>query len=519
MRSLVSTTALAVALSACGSSKSEVVISGLAANGTACVPSSGCDCSAAAGDQISFMIGASDSGGIDSLGYQITFATSGPSGTALTGATPLASPSTSAIESFSFQVPANVGTETAQLSGQATDRAGKVTSADPVAVCVVPRQIQPVVAWLDHSSGSAQIYVKRWNGTSWDELGGSASGSGVSATTGNAEAPVVAVQPDGNPVVAWLDRPSSSGPTDVLLKRWNGTAWEELGGSASGGGVSQSAGSTIGSQDPSVAVDSTGQIYVAWKFADTPNNVCCNLWIYVKRWNGTSWEELGGSGSGMGVNGTSDGSAPVIKIDGADRPVVAWNEQMTGCAVWLRRWNGSAWEELAGSGSSSGVSPSGVANGDPALDIGPDGNPVVSWGSAHTLGFDVRRWDGSAWNDVGAPGSTGQCEAGGGIPITVGASGHTTVAVSDPFSDPTIYVQQWDGSMWNALPSLGLSTRVSLASGGDDVLLAWSNAAGAVGDVFVKRWDGSSWQDLGGSGSGSGISGTNGGAAPFIATR
>src|SRR5690349_21869397 len=39
---------------------------------------------------------------------------------------------------------------------------------------------RPVIAWNDDGSGSAQVYVKRWTGTDWQEFGQSATGAGAS---------------------------------------------------------------------------------------------------------------------------------------------------------------------------------------------------------------------------------------------------------------------------------------------------------------------------------------------------
>ena len=45
--------------------------------------------------------------------------------------------------------------------------------------------------------------------------------------------PSVAVAPDGTPYVAWHDY--NPVPTEIYVRRWNGSSWEEVGaGSASG---------------------------------------------------------------------------------------------------------------------------------------------------------------------------------------------------------------------------------------------------------------------------------------------
>ncbi len=91
----------------------------------------------------------------------------------------------------------------------------------------------PVVAWQDGAGGDQEIYLRRWNGTAWEELDGSASGGGVSNTpigassVGQSEAPAVALGPDGSPVVAWVERVASS-DLEVYVRRWNGSTWEAM---------------------------------------------------------------------------------------------------------------------------------------------------------------------------------------------------------------------------------------------------------------------------------------------------
>jgi len=64
----------------------------------------------------------------------------------------------------------------------------------------------PYVAWLDNSDGEYEIYVRRWNGSSWKEVGsGSASGGGISDNNSGSVAPAVAIAPDGTSYVAWSD--------------------------------------------------------------------------------------------------------------------------------------------------------------------------------------------------------------------------------------------------------------------------------------------------------------------------
>ena len=65
---------------------------------------------------------------------------------------------------------------------------------------------------------------------------------------------VLAAGPDGAPWLAWTEA------GEVLLRRWNGAAWEDVDGSGSGGGVSNS---TSGSEQPAIGF-LDGKVCVAW---------------------------------------------------------------------------------------------------------------------------------------------------------------------------------------------------------------------------------------------------------------
>ena len=109
----------------------------------------------------------------------------------------------------------------------------------------------------------------------WEELGaGSATGGGISDNDGLSYAPALAIGPDG-PVIAWTD--GSNGDHEIYVRRWDGAAWVEIGpGSASGGGISANDGL---SQIPSVAAGPDGPI-VAWEDMSSGN-----IEIYVRRWD------------------------------------------------------------------------------------------------------------------------------------------------------------------------------------------------------------------------------------------
>jgi hypothetical protein len=347
-------------------------------------------------------------------------------------------------------------------------------SSNP-SVAVAPNGT-PYVAWQDYASGDHEIYVRRWNGSSWEEVGaGSASGGGISDNPGWSAWPSVAVAPGGTPYVAWHDDTSAQSQIyEIYVRRWNGSSWEEVGaGSASGGGISDTPGCAGAA---SVAVAPDGTPYVAWQ-DDTGGHDE----IYVRRWNGSSWEEVGvGSASGGGISNNAGSSAlPSSAVAPDGTPYVAWADGTSGdLEIYVRRWNGSSWEEVgAGSASGGGISDNPGHSHYPSVAVAPNGTPYIAWlddTSGGSLKWEtyVRRWNGSTWEEVGAGSASG-----GGISDNPGHSSCASVAVAP---NGTPYV-------------------------------VWGDNTSGNDEIYVRRWNGSSWEEVGtGSASGGGISDTPG---------
>ena len=101
----------------------------------------------------------------------------------------------------------------------------------------------------------------------WVEVGGGSAsrGAGISQTFGFSENPSLAIGADGTAVIAWED--SDNGNKEIYVRRWNGSGWVEMGsGSASGGGISDTASR---STDPTLAVAADGRPVVAWMESDS----------------------------------------------------------------------------------------------------------------------------------------------------------------------------------------------------------------------------------------------------------
>ena len=370
----------------------------------------------------------------------------------------------------------------------------------------------PVVAWVDFAQNNYRnIYIKRWDGNEWIEIGtGSASGGGISGSGGGGGIyPSLALDTSGNPVVAWV------GSGGIYIKRWNGSAWEEIGaGSASGGGISSNSGN---SEWPSLVLDSSGSPVVAWYDYTSGNNE-----IYIKRWNPVAgtWNEIGaGSASGGGISNNSGASGyPSLALDPLGNPVVAWHDSSSlygNFQIYIKRWTGSAWVDIGtNSSSGEGISETGSNNCYPSLYLDASGNPFVAWtsdnmpGCCPYYGIYIKRWnpsEGGIWEEIGSE------PLFQGISDTIGDSRWSSLALDsagNPFvaweysiydcckyTPQDVYIKSWNGSTWKdwgIIPSSngGISAidwvgklRLALDHSGNPVI-----ALDDGGQIYVKRW-------------------------------
>ena len=336
----------------------------------------------------------------------------------------------------------------------------------------------------------------------WSEWMGSATGLGLSGDPGLSIEPTVAVAGSGAVFVAWTDL--RYGNYEIYLARYTSDAgWQSLGGSAGGGGLSNTPGS---SRRPSVAVDGAGNPVVAWTESAAGRSD-----IRAARWDpgSSSWVSLGTT---VSTSGAAD--APVLIVwQGA--PVVAWLDRGAGAArVYAARFNGAAWEALAGSNSGSGISGGGVEAGDVAL--AGDANALAAAWSATTGGqreVYLKEFRNGQWRELGGSAS------GGGVSGNTGLSLHPTVAYHGglPFvawDDDTssffeVYAVRWDGAVWREAGSgaatddgvsatHGRAGTPRLAAGGSELDLLWvddrlQNHTAHDLVVYVRRWDGVSF--------------------------
>ena len=287
----------------------------------------------------------------------------------------------------------------------------------------------PVVAWSEGNGNANNIYVKRWKGSAWTQVGSSAVSGSFNART-----PALALDGSGNPVVTWRDSLVAPTISNVLIERWDGLTWVSVGPGKLD--VNDSGNVDRASFAPSVALTSSGNPVVAWSESDgTSRN------IYVKRWDGSSWALVGGI---LDANTNKDAYAPSLTLDGSGNPVVAWNEAATNsdASIYVKRWNGAIWAQL-GFGALDVNTNSTIGAGLPSIALQANGDPMVAWSDFDGTSYNahVKRWNGGVWEIVGAL----------NLDTNLAQDVYSPSLALDSSGNPSVAWQEYDGVSYNIL--------------------------------------------------------------------
>ncbi|AKU91761.1 Ig-like domain-containing protein [Vulgatibacter incomptus] len=293
----------------------------------------------------------------------------------------------------------------------------------------------------------------------------------------------------GRPIVAWTERVGRASSTGVVrMRQWSGSSWTPM---------PEPTGAR--SFEPVLASTSDHRPVVAW--TERSDQIGLGSQLYVSTWDGSSWQPLGDSS--LNIDPGFDAKEPALALDDSDRPVVAWRQQVNGSPsgfgdthVFVKRWTGSEWEQLGTSALATDGSSISVS-----VAVDAEGSPVVAWSQG---GLQVRRWDGEAWVPVGSGPSAPNAslpklvtDPAGGLVLAWIESGTGWTSL--------IQARRWNGSEWNLLGDgpvnvAGRSWIGTLSLALDPAgkpILAWGENRGHTGYLYLARWDGSTWTDVG----------------------
>jgi len=309
----------------------------------------------------------------------------------------------------------------------------------------------PLVFW-EQGSPAADIHGSRFDGTAWVGLG-VADDTNISNTAGISEEPVAALDTQGRVVLAWDEKIGTEG-RKVFVKRWSAGVWEELGGSATGDGVS---GAFNSAWRPALALLGNDQPVVVWEDES----------IVAKVWRDPLWEPLDGA---EGDGSIAVGYAPTVVAMDATRLAFAWENPTDDISGVM--WTGSTWADLSPGSRDPGILVTSGASTSPQLALDDRGRVVLVWSDEilHASEIHALALEGSGWVEWSSP------------DMPFGNVSGTTDA--------------------STTPVLALDDRRR-------PMVAWADNStrNANADIYVRRYNGQRWVEVGeGSASGGGVS-------------
>jgi hypothetical protein len=287
----------------------------------------------------------------------------------------------------------------------------------------------PYIAYIDTGTNDLDInddtlVVKRFNGTVWEELGG---GPVPNAKPGSLD---MVLSPGNIPYVVYTDYDHSN---KLTAQRFNGSSWEVLG----------STGFSLTIADGhSIALDSNDKLYVAYAMMTGGGEK-----PVVQHFNGSSWDVVGPAG----LSSEEPSTLVQMAVTSTDVPYIVYQDYADyNTKLVAKRFNGSDWEVVGTPGFSAGHA---LAE---SMVMSSDNVPYVSFfdngNSNHT---SVMRFNGTDWEAVGAPGFT----TGTTFNSRLSFTSHDTLYIvyNDSSNANKAEVRRFNGTAWELVGPAGFT--------------------------------------------------------------
>lgn len=333
---------------------------------------------------------------------------------------------------------------------------------------------------LMSADGVPIMNIARWNGTTWSRVGGP---GGVQGTV-----LALAEFDDGGGADLYMAGSFTfiDGQTRPGIARWDGAAWQSV-----GGGVTGLGGSSATVFDLAVFDDGSGAaLFAAGSFV----NAGAGSAARVAKWNGTTWSALG---AGIPPASSSEVNALAVFDDGGGEALFVGGTFPTagsGRAEGLAKWDGMTW-------TGDGLATVGVLYG---LTVVPDGSgeAMIALGNHTRVGAkfagSVAAWDGEEWEPLGS---------GMSAPVRELRSFDGDLYALGEFLNAggmaANRIARWDGSAWSPVGSglNGIGWCAAVFDDGNGAALyvggQFTQAGGQTANRIAK-WDGAAWSEVGG---------------------
>lgn len=373
-------------------------------------------------------------------------------------------------------------------------------------------------AWTENVGGSnEEIFFRRADSAGWGDV------ENISQTLETSHAPVISINNEGNPIVAWSEVVTTPSWHSQIVVAWrNGGIWEKH--------AIENPYNDMASDKPRIIIDSDGNPHVIW--VDLYN---ANHGVYYAHWNGSEWVGAGGT---IGVEQIFSGAAkyPNLILDENNHPMVVWynNQTFSDDLLLFSRWNGSAWTQVDGVTSGYGtvqtMTDDSGASASPQLHCDRNGNPFIVWRDPSNSPGEIyaSRWTGSTW-DNDYVGSTNSA-----ISSVMDDVGDLYIVWDQNYSE--IYLVRWNGLEWTHVDGLtagsenisdttesSWSPSIAISPETGNPFVIWSENVSGYSEMFYSEWNGETWtqsdSETEGSENISNTSGNSGGAQIAFGTN
>lgn len=193
------------------------------------------------------------------------------------------------------------------------------------------------------SQGAAGTYYMAVEPTSWVEVAPSIP---LTASSTLAMLGLVADH-NGKAVVGYSRNyltatPYNHNSVAYMLRRWTGTAWENVGTD-----LLDDFGCNIGTSSASLAFDSANNPIVAHGVMDSQ----AASWVQVSKFVGGVWQPIGpnnGKLPNTSAASTTCNDIPIVQVDSSDNVIVAYRAEDK---VYVQKFNGTSWVDIVGGGA------------------------------------------------------------------------------------------------------------------------------------------------------------------------
>lgn len=250
-------------------------------------------------------------------------------------------------------------------------------------------------SWLERGSN---LFVLKFDGASWTDTGFPNPGADRPALTRH---PIL-----GSALgIGYEFSPNGVSNHQLFFRQFNGS-W-------------QPSGSTL-NKNPNMAGEAPifskkgDQLYVTWKEATQASPTPSTPNVFVKRWNGSAWEDVG-TGAALNMNPANEARFPSIDVSGSV-PYVAWHEcSDTNCSrehIFVKHFDGTQWIQDRDTGACGADPNCGSLNVNsrfaktPSLAVHND-KVYVAWSerdfATNKFVVRIKRLDGTTWTPLTLP--------------------------------------------------------------------------------------------------------------------